>query len=194
MKKLLILLLLFSVVAYGEDESEVLSCATLSTPADWTEIVGSGCSLHEDANDATYIEETATGAMRYTLNNTAYSWDIIDSVVLVWRSNTKNQTKSALMYAAFIITDSIVSTTYQPPNIADSTMSSTTRPAGGAWTVTDINNLDIQFVEVSTAGGGGNSVHEFNVTMWGTQTVGAGPDPQILIYIPPLKWSELWTE
>lgn len=152
-----------------QDQSEALTCASALVTG-WADNGSTGCTIHEDASDVTFISNSTTGEEEYSIDNTANSWGIIDSVVIFWRDSTKNTGKTSLMYVAVHVgSDSSTTSTFQPAGTwTNSTWNLTTAPSGSAWTSTDVDAMTVAFVETSTGGGGSNYVSEFNVTVYGS--------------------------
>jgi len=192
MKKLLILLLLLPAISFAADESESITCASM-TANTWNETGGTGCALMEDASDDTYFGAAGAGdSAVYTIDDCAYAYDVIDSVVVTWRERCNNTGKQETMFMGVrVASDTTYPTAYRPltTSFTDSTRQMAIPPSGGGfWTVTSVNAMELIFKNVNNVGGGNNFVADFTVTVWGTREAGAGPDPQIFLYY--IGWSK----
>jgi len=190
MKKLILIFLLLAVNIYAADESEVLTCAAMSANT-WTETGGTGCTIMGDASDATYFGTAAAGdSAVYTLSDAAYVYTTIDSVAITWRERCGNVGKQELMFMGIRVgSDTTYPSAYRPTltSFADSTRQMTVAPDAGAWTVTDVDAMEILFINTNNVSGGNNFVADYTVTVWGTREAGGSVD---ISYIRRIKEGE----
>jgi hypothetical protein len=146
MRTLLIILLL-PVMAWAETED--LECATTTTPDDWTNEGGANkVASVSDAVDANYIwESTDEEQQKFRVEQTSDigESDVIDSVKTMWRGQDNGTGANKVTIHQYVgVNSNDGSDINLSTSWTDYEDNFALAPAGGSWTLAEVDSLDLQ--------------------------------------------------